>query len=1199
MRRTLALIAFSLLAATVAWGNHRYVVNEVASETITGISQDRDGAILFSTLRGVYRYTGQEFSTLPLTNNPNVTSLITTRDGDIFASTVTAIVTYRNGEFTFFAENKHTKCLIDAGDFGIAALSTTGIRLYNPTDGTIRKETVFQREELYDSQDYSIREELHIDSRRHLWVVRGNTVSVYDMNLTRLRTIPFTERINDTEYFPDDHRMGVATTNGFYVIDDDSFAVTKHIPDGNILFISGDFEGFFTFGIAGEGIFIHSMKDFINITVLEEEKLGVGNCLCYIQDSKYLWLSKDHVGVEYYDLSAYKDKRFVSLINATDNKEIEAMTEDAAGNVWLRVDGRTAKFDWTDGSFAYADKPSGVVFPEKDAEDSDGLIGMGAYRNTYRDAYDQLWVTDEGVITHYYPSSGDSAFFFPPSTSYFFSILEDNNHNIWLGSENGLIRIDRASGKLEQFNSTSRYNYTDVAMKDSRGILYFAYSSGLTVIDPAFPELIDIDDIPFSIKRIYVNGEVLPHGSGGAPGQGGEAVFTHERNNISFSLSYINYDFMPIRYVYRLEGYDQQATTSANSLVSYSKLPRGSYTFRVKLFGMDDSLAQTFSFRIKPPLYKTAGAYVGYALLLLGLGAMAVTSARRRRTLAEARQRQKLQNELNEQKINFFTNISHEFRTPLSLIYGPLKDIERSEPETSETARKLSLIDRSVQKMLQLTNQLLEYNNLDLDSGRLSLARKDIAASLREIVDTFSDAAAKAGLTLTLGGPDSRTCLFDEVKLNRIMSNLLSNAIKYSEPGGSIEVSLAEADAATANAEFPGTDFACGCISIRVADTGIGIAEDKLQAVFERHHRELHEGSMREVSGFGIGLHYTRQLIELHHGRIKAEQNHPKGTVMGFMIPADDEAYAADLARESGGEAYGRDAAGQPADEDCRGAAGDGRPCASDAAGTVGDRAEADEASPERTILIVEDNDDMRGYVSEILGRKWRTAAVRDGRECLDYLEGNYADLVLSDVMMPRMDGWTLCGEIKGNSVFNGLAVILLTAKGDLSSQIRGLNLGADAYVSKPFDPEYLTAVVGSVLRNREQRQRLIGRTTSGSISASTGDAALSEEEKDFLGRYYGLIDAHIAEEDVNIDFYAKELALSRTAFYTKVKSLTGMSPQQFLNAYRMNKAAELLAAGRHNVNEVAEIVGFQSREGFTRAFKRAFGLAPKDYARQ
>lgn len=517
------------------------------------------------------------------------------------------------------------------------------------------------------------------------------------------------------------------------------------------------------------------------------------------------------------------------------------------------------------------------------------------------------------------------------------------------------------------------------------------------------------------------------------------------------------------------------------------------------------------------------------------------------------------QQELREQHLHFVANISHEIRTPLTLISAPLKELVANNELNQHDRDLLAIMQRNVNRLNHLAEQILNTSNHDKDDRVLKETFGDIGAFVENIANNFRYYAHEKGLHLTFDSQtESQQGYFDMEKVEKIVSNLMSNAIKYTPEGGEIVVRVMINGK---NAE------------IVVKDTGIGITGSKQREMFRRFNRLDVSVLNPSSKGFGVGLHYAQCLAFLHRGRINYEPNVPNGSRFTLSIPYKEAVTAVSLAED------------EPVAE------------------TKEDKpeimkSEIDENLP--TILLTEDDYEMRGYVQMLLQDDYNVIVACDGEEALDKLSMNIPDLVLSDVVMKRMDGFELCSKIKASPDYGYLPVLLLTAKSDMDNRKHGIDCGADAYIGKPFDPYYLKSVIASVLENRMRIQRIIRNMThveevTEAVSEEniSDEPIMTERDKEFLSSFHRLMADHLEDSDLNVNVLASEMNMSYSSLYARVKDLTGQSPQAFLNTYRMNIAMELLRSHNYTVTEVCYKVGATSPNNFARSFKKQFGIAP------
>lgn len=517
------------------------------------------------------------------------------------------------------------------------------------------------------------------------------------------------------------------------------------------------------------------------------------------------------------------------------------------------------------------------------------------------------------------------------------------------------------------------------------------------------------------------------------------------------------------------------------------------------------------------------------------------------------------QQELREQHLHFVANISHEIRTPLTLISAPLKELVANNELNQHDRDLLAIMQRNVNRLNHLAEQILNTGNHDKDDRVLKETFGDLGAFVENIANNFRYYAHEKGLHLTFDSQtESQQGYFDMEKVEKIVSNLMSNAIKYTPEGGEIVVRVMINGK---NAE------------IVVKDTGIGITGNKQREMFRRFNRLDVSVLNPSSKGFGVGLHYAQCLAFLHRGRINYEPNVPNGSRFTLSIPYKEAVTTVPLAEE------------EPVDE-----IKEEKPEMT--------KSEIDENLP--TILLSEDDYEMRGYVQMLLQDDYNVIVAGDGEEALDKLSMNIPDLVLSDVVMKRMDGFELCSKIKASPDYGYLPVLLLTAKSDMDNRKHGIDCGADAYIGKPFDPYYLKSVIASVLENRMRIQRIIRNMTHvEEITEAVTEENISDEpimterDKEFLSSFHRLMANHLEDSDLNVNVLASEMNMSYSSLYARVKDLTGQSPQAFLNTYRMNIAMELLRSHNYTVTEVCYKVGATSPNNFARSFKKQFGIAP------
>jgi signal transduction histidine kinase/DNA-binding response OmpR family regulator len=557
-------------------------------------------------------------------------------------------------------------------------------------------------------------------------------------------------------------------------------------------------------------------------------------------------------------------------------------------------------------------------------------------------------------------------------------------------------------------------------------------------------------------------------------------------------------------------------------------------------------------------------AWLIYIILGGLLAAYLYQNARRlvkaRRAARQAQMEKEQEKRVNAMNMSFFANIAHEFRTPLTMIAGPVGQLAKSASLDNEERGLLSIAQRSIQRMFKLVNQLMDFNKLENDTLRLSVEQIDVVKAMNDICDTFEFNMKEKGLTLNrFGLEDALLAWTDGDKLEKIVSNLLSNALKFTPRGGHIDVML---------------DVADEKVKVTIADTGRGIPEEQKENIFKRYYQLDNQTKAIVNWGTGIGLYYSRRLAELHHGSLTAD-NRTEGTgaVFTFIYPMQEDAYTESERRplEGDGVADFR-IIDTPTTTTAMSAEDDNRP----------------------TVLVVDDDTEIINYMRLLFSQDYRLITCLDADTALEEMRAEEPNIVLSDVAMPGKDGYKLCHEIKQDIQLSHIPVILVTAKITAENQVEGLNVGADAYVTKPFEPAVLSALIQSQLKNRERVRKLLTKATT--TDDEGVDNVLSEQDKHFMEELYKLMEEELSNSELDVTRITKLLYISRTKLYYKIKGLTGETPSNFFRTYKLNRAAELLKSGKYTIAEIADKTGFSTQSHFSVVFKKQFGVSPSEY---
>lgn len=813
-----------------------------------------------------------------------------------------------------------------------------------------------------------------------------------------------------------------------------------------------------------------------------------------------------------------------------------------------------------------------------------------------------LWIgTRSGGLLRYHPQQGFRLYTLHDgfASNEIAGVTQDPQGNTWVATSYGLSLITASTERVTTYFQSDRLQtqqfYPHCSLNTST-MIYFGGNTGLAQFAP--PRIISRiakSPVPLVLTEIRIN-SIVQHPAEGKVltkllNDTERIVLNHKQRNIDINYEAVTF-LSPenVSYAYRLHGGDideEWNYVENRRSANYAHLPAGHYTFELKAQNPDgfwNEEPRRLEIVIKPSPLLTWYAFLFYIAAAGGAAWFANRLYLRRRLqkmeLELARTELEREKELNNMKINFFTNISHELRTPLSLIYGPVNMLPGITDE-KRSRELVNLINYNIQQLLKLIDQTLSLSRIENDTLPLSVCRQDIIPYVNRLVDGFACLAREKNIDLrTTSVPPGRMVVaVDADKFSKVLSNLVSNALKYTPEGGHVDVALTLTD--TLPEKLAGAAAASHYLVVSVTDDGIGMSQEDVGLIFERYKRLTQ--SERNTAGTGIGLHYVKQLLLVHKGSITAEVRPEGGMCFTFAIPVDESLY--DLVGEPTVSAEFIDgmtaAAAQeifPGDE---------------LSGKGGEHPE-----PRPKIVLVEDNPQLQRYCRSIFAPQFDVFVADNGADGLDLINAEMPDVVITDVLMSKMDGYELCRRIRNDVVLSHIPVVILTAKVTDQDKIMGYQEGADVYMTKPFNPELLQTVVGNLLTTRSKlREMILSESGKSSAEAETEEVKLSAADRAFVDKLRGLIDASISDSTLNINALSSEMCMSRASFFRKIKSLTGVTPNSFILIYRLNRAAGMIRSREYRLNEVADLLGFSSQSHFSRCFKQHFGITPKDYA--
>jgi signal transduction histidine kinase/DNA-binding response OmpR family regulator len=743
-----------------------------------------------------------------------------------------------------------------------------------------------------------------------------------------------------------------------------------------------------------------------------------------------------------------------------------------------------------------------------------------------------------------------------------FSITE-NNSQLWLTTVNCLVRYE-LNGESVIFTPddglVEGQFIANSAFRASNGKIYVGTNMGFNSFFPSQIKQNTISPRVVFTGLDIANEKILP-GDKRMPrmlNDLDEIVLSHEDYAVTIhfaSLSYCNPD--KNQYAFMMEGFDKDWTYSGNNgTATYTNLPAGKYRFLVRATNNDGKWCDNpivLTIKVTPPWWLSLPMKILYMIQVLIFLAIIIRlflkrSEKKHQVEIKSMEDRK-EKEVYQAKLDFFTMIAHEIRTPVSLIMGPLEKIMHSSYKfTPEVKDDLEIINRNNDRLLFLVNQLLDFEKVEQNALSVYFKPQHMAQLINAVVERFKPSVEHMGGHLTINNfNDSFIADVDAEAFTKLISNLLNNARKFMKDTIHVECKVHPE---------------AGTFSVAVSDNGIGVSKDSQEKIFKPFF-QVQNDSQVSRGGTGIGLSIVRNVVEGHGGTIDVDSEEGKGATFTVTIPIHNA-----RAEESFNDEDMPEGIEDEAIED-----------------TI-------ECSDRQLILVVEDNPEMQSFIAGIFRSEFEVITASDGVEALELLHKNTVTLIISDWMMPRMDGVQLCKAVRGDVNYSHIPFILLTAKTDNHSKIEGVNCGADVYIEKPFSVQYLSACVHNIIDMRDLLRKKFSSTPLVPISA----IATNQTENDFLVRLNEVIEENFSNPDLSVDFLAEQMNISRSSLYAKIKTLASISPNELILIARLKKAAVLLKDGNYRIKEICAMVGFNSPSYFTKCFYRQFGVRPTDF---
>lgn len=901
----------------------------------------------------------------------------------------------------------------------------------------------------------------------------------------------------------------------------------------------------------------------------------------YEDAQQQLWIGTLGGGLNRFDPQKNVFHHYRKGPGSLNSNYIAALAEDQNGNLWIGTESGINVLNKQTNKFTYYTHDS----KDERSLSSNNVMAL------LKDSRGNMWVaTRDGL--NYFDKATNSFHHFNEANGLpennILTLMEDNAHTLWLGTTNGISRAwvqDGANGAMQiQFRNyderdglQGREFNENAALKTKRGELIFGGANGFNIISPeAISHNAIMPDVVLTDLRVFdkspqpgevINNRVLLKS---AISEVKEITLKYHENIFSLEFAALNYSNPEKnQYAYKLEGFnnDWLTTDGTHRTITYTNLDPGKYIFRVKASNGDgvwNEKGTALLVTILPPFWKTIPAFIIYALLiaaiLLAARRLTIQRAHMRFQLAQQKKEAERVHELDLLKLKFFTNVSHEFRTPLSLIMAPVEKMLKHTHEP-EQKKQYQLIYRNARRLLALVNQLLDFRKLEMQELRLYPSLGDIVSFVKEVTFSFTDMAGAKHITFNFTTDiPSLQISFDPDKLERILFNLLSNAFKFTPEHGSIEVRLTM---------LPGNDdnHNAQYVSIQVKDSGIGIPAEDKDKIFERFFQHDVPGTILN-QGSGIGLAISKEFVRLHEGTISVESEPGKGTYFTVLLPV-----TAPIAKQV--------------------VAGSEELLVETTEAQTGQAGKAGRKKP--VILIVDDNEDIRFYLKDNLRRNYTIYEAVNGAEGWEKTKQHQPDLVVSDVMMPVMDGMELCRNIKQDKHTSHIPVILLTARSAAEPKLEAFQEGANDYVTKPFSFEMLLSRIKNLLAQQEAMRKLFQKQ----VEVNPSEISITSVDEQFIRQSIETVEENISNPDFSVEDLSRALHMSRVALYRKLLALTGKSPLDFIKTIRLKRAAQLLEKSQCTISEIAYEVGFNNPKYFARNFRKEFGILPSEYAAQ
>lgn len=1170
--------------------------------------------------QGVFRYKDHQLHYYEVTNKKNFKTeapdcICVRANGEVWVGTWGVGLFLYNPKTDRFEQHcedhtgrslrgKNINAICDYGDWIAMVIHEGEVMKYNPSTRQLAKIELPEASHTFIRNLACFDNELWIGTHEGLFVINEKRGKVTHVQQDLMRPFSLSDKIIYTIYRDREGGVWLGTMfGGVDYLPHHNLLFDKYVPgsDSNSLTtkrvreISKDTKGNIWIGTEDNGV---NMLDPVTGKVKRITDGQITLAMSVYGDEAFCGLFKQ--GLDVISLSSGTVRHFGYEQLGIGEGSVYSFFIDSRGNRWIGTGWGLYKaapgslafqkvepvgFDWIfdvfedkDGVLWFASMGSGLWKHQpgtqsfKKYENGEGKtnsLSSNSVSSVMQDSQGRIWVsTDRGGICRYNPASDDFTTFstkdgLPDDVVY--KVLEDDQQNLWFGTNRGLVRFNPDTKYVRVYTTKdgllgNQFNYKS-AVKGNDGKFYFGGIEGLISFDPNSSEKSAYQAPVYISKLSIYNQEITVHTPNSPLKQciahTDRIVLPYDQSNISLDIALLSYSTTESnQYYYKMEPLDKEWIKAAsNQNISYAKLPPGNYTFQVRATnGVSGGPYTTCSLSvlILPPWWLSVWAYMFYILW----GACLILCWffwYKRRKEKQMEEKQKIfaiekEKELYESKVSFFTEIAHEVRTPLTLINGPLETIQEMEIKDAKLNKNLQVIGQNTKRLLDLTAQLLDFQKIGARKFDMKFESVDITALLNETIARFEPTFTQKKKELLLNIPEeSIVAAIDKEAVTKILSNLLNNALKYGKHTVLIELLKSEAT-----------------FTVRVSSDGEKIAAEASKQIFEAFYQMDKKKEARQ--GVGIGLPLARSLATLHKGTLYLDTDQSENTFV-LTIPLNKEGVQQQIEKVVEQHVVSLDEETSLETDSMKG----------------------------YTLLLVEDNEDMLSFIRDRLEEQFTVETAYNGKEALEVLRNNHVDLIISDIMMPVMNGYELCKEIKSDMDLCHIPIIFLTAKNDLDSKINGLKIGAEAYVEKPFSFNYLKTQIFSLLSNRRKEREAFSKRPFFPVN----NMQMNKADEEFMNKVIEVIQSNITDDNFSVERMAEILCMSRSSLLRKIKILFNLSPVDFIRLIRLKKAAELIQEGKYRIGDICFMVGINSSSYFSKLFLKQFGMSPKEFEKQ